>query len=326
MTTLRALYFTHALIPDSPAEAEFEPAFNHDVPLIPLDDLTGNPDAVNDFTSMPWPEPRGSPKQGDNTMSGTGGLGSPVDMFGGPSVPMTNVAPSNKNQGGGKPFNPFVNPFVGPNGPNGPPMQNSPQNQWQGPGNNMAGPMGGNGPMMGNPFNGNHGSPVMDMGGPGPMGPGPMMNNGPPQNFMNQFSPNFAGPPNNPFIGGPPGFNNGPNNFGPMGPNGPMMNGMGPGPMGNNCPPQMMNGGHNNRNNNNRGNNGGGGNWRSGGSNFQDNNGGGGGNWRPAGPGPNNRNGGGGNNNNGICKAFMRGHCRLGNSCKYIHPNKNKRI
>lgn len=320
LTTLRALYFTHALIPDSPAEAEFEPALNHDVPLIPLEDLTGNPDAVNDFTSMPWPEPRGSPKQGDSSMSGTGGLGSPVNMFGSPSGQVGN-APNNK-QGGGNSYNPFVSPFVGnhgSNGPNGPPMQNGPQNQWQGPGNGMGGPMGGNGPMMGNPFNGNHGSPIMDMGGPGPMGP--MMNNGTPPNFMNQFSPNFGGPPNNPFMNGPSGFNNGPNNFGPMGPNGPMMNGMGPVPMGNNCPPQMMNGGHNNRNNN-RGNNNGG-NWRSGGSNFQDNNGGGG-NWRPAGPGPNNR--GGGIGNNGVCKAFMRGHCRLGNSCKYIHPNKNKRI
>ncbi|XP_037820718.1 serine/threonine-protein phosphatase 1 regulatory subunit 10-like [Lucilia sericata] len=318
LTTLRALYFTHALIPDSPAEAEFEPAFNHDVPLIPLDDLTGNPDAVNDFTSMPWPEPRGSPKQGDSVMSGTGGLGSPVDMFGN-SGPMPNVNNNNK-QAPGNPFNPFVNQFPGNQGPNGPQMQNSPQNQWQGPANNMGGPMGGNGPMMGNPFNGNHGSPIMDMGGPGPMGPGHMMNNGPPQNFMNQFSNNYVGGPNNPFMNGPSNFNNGPNNFGPMGPNGPMMNGMGPGPMGN-----MMNGGHNNRNNN-RGNNGGG-NWRSGGSNFQDNNGGGGGgNWRPAGPGPNNRGGVGGINNNGVCKAFMRGHCRLGNSCKYIHPNKNKRI
>ncbi|KAM7352348.1 phosphatase 1 nuclear targeting subunit isoform 2-T4 [Cochliomyia hominivorax] len=329
MTTLRALYFTHALIPDSPAEAEFEPVFNHDVPLIPLEDLTGNPDAVNDFTSMPWPEPKGSPKQGDNAMAGTGGLGSPVNMFNNTPTQMPNVPNmNNKPQGGGgNPFNPFVsNPFVGnqvPNGPNGPAMQNSPQNPWQGPSNGMGGPMGGNGPMMGNPFNGSHGSPIMDMGGPGPMGPGPMMNNVPPQNFINQFSNNFGGPNNNnPFINGP--FNNVPNNFGPMGPNGPMMNGMGPGPMGNNCPPQMMNGvgGHNNRNN--RGNNGG--NWRSGGPGFQDNNGGGGGNWRPAGPGPNNRGGGGGNGNNGVCKAFMRGHCRLGNSCKYIHPNKSKRI
>lgn len=325
-TTLRALYFTHALIPDSPAEAEFEPVFNHDVPVIPLEDLTGNPDAVNDFTSMPWPEPRGSPKQGDNAMAGTGGLGSPVDMFSNGPAQMANVPPLNQKQGGGNPFNPFVNPFAGnqgPNGPNGGSMQNSP-NQWQGPGNGPMGPMGVNGPMMGNPFNGSHGSPIMDMGGPGPMGPGgPMMNNGPQQNFMNQFSPNF-GPNNNPFMNGP-NFNNGPNNFGPMGPNGPMMNGMGPGPMGNNCPPQMMNGGHNNRNNN-RGNNNGG-NWRTGGSNFQDNAGGGGGNWRPAGPGSNNRGGGGGgNNNNGVCKAFMRGHCRLGNSCKYIHPNKSKRI
>lgn len=337
LTTLRALYFTHALIPDSPAEAEFEPVFNHDVPLIPLDDLTGNPDAVNDFTSMPWPEPRGSPKQGDNSMTGTGGLGSPVDMFGSTSAPITNVPNSNKPSGG-NPFNPFVGPFggnQGPNASNGSQIQNSPQNQWQGPPNGMIGsmggpgPMGGNGPMMNNPFNSGHGSPIMDIGGQGPMGPGPMMNNGP-QNFMNQFSPNFGGHPNNPFMGGPPaGFNNGPNNFGPMGPSGGMMNGIGPGGpgpmMGNNCPPQMMNGGGHNNRNNMRGNNGGG-NWRSGGSNFQDNNGGGN-NWRPAGPGPNNRGGGGGGNgNNGVCKAFMRGHCRLGNSCKYIHPNKSKRI
>lgn len=344
MTTLRALYFTQALIPDSPAEAEIEPIFNHDIPLIPLDDLTGNPDAVNDFTSMPWPEPRGSPKDGDNcSMAGTGGLGSPVDMFGGPKIPpMAAAMPNNGGGMGGYGANPFspvvVNPFS-PNQnqtPNIPPM-NAMQNSPQGGGPWQRNGMSGNSPMMGNPFNNNHGSPIMDMGGPprsmGGNGHGHMMNNGPQQNFNNQFGPGnnnnpFVGPgPMNPFVGpGPQG-----NNFGGMGPGGPMvpphmMNGMGPGHMMGNGP-NMMNG-PNNRNN------GGGGNWRTnGGSNFPDNNGGGngGGNWRPAGSGPNNNrggNGGGGrdNGNNGICKAFMRGHCRLGKSCKFIHPSKGKRI
>ncbi|XP_075152964.1 phosphatase 1 nuclear targeting subunit isoform X1 [Haematobia irritans] len=341
MTTLRALYFTQALIPDSPAEAEIEPIFSHDIPIIPLDDLTGNPDAVNDFTSMPWPEPRGSPKDGENTsMAGTGGLGSPVDIFGGgvkaamPVSPMlnngVNNGPYSGGNGGAGPFSPIMNPFNTNNQiPNGPTainsMQNSPQGHWQRNPNGMAA----NGPMMNNPFGNSHGSPIMDMGGPQrSMGGGHMMNNGPPQNFNNQFGHGnnnnnpFNGPgPMNPFVG--PSNNN----FGVMGPGGPMvpphmMNGMGPvGMMGNNGPP-MMNG-PNNRNNGN-------GNWRSnGGPNFQDNNGGGngGGNWRPAGPGSNNRGGnGGGGNNNGVCKAFMRGHCRLGKSCKFIHPSKSKRI
>ncbi|KAI9584080.1 serine/threonine-protein phosphatase 1 regulatory subunit 10 [Glossina fuscipes] len=313
MTTLRALYFSHAIIPDSPAEAEIEPVFAYDVPVIPLDDLTGNPDAVNDFTSMPWPEPKGSPKQGDNSMSGTGGLGSPVDMFAGP-VPA--VIPANTNN----PFNPFLSPFGNSGGqaPQQMPLQNGPQSPWQNPTNAM-GPMGpGNGPLLGNPFNG-HSSPTMDMGGPG-MGPVPMVNNGPPQNFLGQFGPNgspFGAPPGSQF--GPPNnamFNGPPKNFGPMGPMplmGPNMN-----MLNNNGP--MMNG-PNQRLGNNR-NNGGNGNWRTGGSNFQDNNSGN--NWRPN---ISNRgnSGGGNNSNNGVCKAFMRGHCHLGKSCKYIHP-KRKRI
>lgn len=58
-TVLQALYFNRAMIPDSPFEAEFEQHAVTDPKVIPMDDVTGNPDAVNEFTHIPWPEPKG---------------------------------------------------------------------------------------------------------------------------------------------------------------------------------------------------------------------------------------------------------------------------
>lgn len=308
-TTLRALYFSPDMIPDSAAEAELEPHFAHDIPVIPMDDLTGNPDAVNDYSALPWPEPKGYGVAAPGMVNGvnSGPSGGPAEMgFGDMNtmMPPPNMMPPN-------PFDPFIC-HRGPPGipapnlvPNGPPQI------WQNP---MVGPPPPGPPMMNGPGPG----PGMDMNGMNNMPP-------PPQGFMgNQF-----GSPVPPFgAGPPPGFNqfppmmmNGPGPGPGMGPGpGPMMNGppngMGPGP----GPMQNRNNiNNNNRNKNNVGGGGvgvgGGGNWRSGGNNFQDNSGG---NWRSAGTGSNNRGG------NGVCKQFMRGHCNMGKNCKYVHPQKKR--
>lgn len=49
------LYFR---IPDSAAEPDLEIHPTTDPVIIPLDDVTGNPDSVNDFQNTPWPEPK----------------------------------------------------------------------------------------------------------------------------------------------------------------------------------------------------------------------------------------------------------------------------
>lgn len=57
-SVLQAIYFNKGMIPDFPAEADVE---NHPMsePInIPLDDVTGNPDSVNNFQNTPWPEPK----------------------------------------------------------------------------------------------------------------------------------------------------------------------------------------------------------------------------------------------------------------------------
>ncbi|XP_043648627.1 serine/threonine-protein phosphatase 1 regulatory subunit 10 [Drosophila teissieri] len=320
-TTLRALYFSPDMIPDSAAEAELEPHFAHDIPVIPMDDLTGNPDAVNDYSTLAWPEPKGyAPSSGVGANNSGSDMGFNDNMMAGLG-PGPNLMQN--------PFDPFMGRMPAPTGmPPGPNMMpnqvpNGPPQIWQ----NQMGPGGvppGVPPMMNGP-----GGPGMDMGNMN------NMNQMPPQNFMgNQF-----GSPVPPFGGGPPpGFNqyppmmmNGPGPgpvMGPngpvMGPNGPMMNGPPNGPMMNGPPngmgPGLMMGGPRN-NNNNRNKNNGGGNWRSGGNNFQDNSGG---NWRSAGSGSNRGGGGGGGGNTGVCKQFMRGHCNMGKNCKYVHPQKKR--
>lgn len=60
-TCLKTIYFNRGMIPDSPHEPDVITFQNVEPPTIPLEDVTGNPDAVHDFTSMQWPEPRGSP-------------------------------------------------------------------------------------------------------------------------------------------------------------------------------------------------------------------------------------------------------------------------
>uniref|UniRef100_A0A182P5H8 TFIIS N-terminal domain-containing protein n=1 Tax=Anopheles epiroticus TaxID=199890 RepID=A0A182P5H8_9DIPT len=59
---LQALYFNKHMIPDSPVEPDPADTYQTADPVhIPLEDVTGNPDSVNDFTSVPWPDPRSTP-------------------------------------------------------------------------------------------------------------------------------------------------------------------------------------------------------------------------------------------------------------------------
>ncbi|XP_059471220.1 serine/threonine-protein phosphatase 1 regulatory subunit 10-like isoform X2 [Neocloeon triangulifer] len=55
-TVLQAIYFSPESIPDSPAEPNFENHETTDPKTIPLDDLTGNPDSVKDYSHLPWVE------------------------------------------------------------------------------------------------------------------------------------------------------------------------------------------------------------------------------------------------------------------------------
>lgn len=55
---LQELYFRHS-INDSPHEPDPE-SYDHLEPrIVPLEDVTGNPDSVNDFTAIQWPAPKG---------------------------------------------------------------------------------------------------------------------------------------------------------------------------------------------------------------------------------------------------------------------------
>lgn len=55
---LQSLYFHRDMIPDTPSEPDLENHPTTDPAIIPLNDVSGNPDSVNDFQSTPWPEPK----------------------------------------------------------------------------------------------------------------------------------------------------------------------------------------------------------------------------------------------------------------------------
>lgn len=73
-TCLKTIYFNRAMIPDSPSEPDVITFQNVEPPTIPLYDVTGNPDAVQDFTSMPWPDPKGSPTHKSAGLDGITGF------------------------------------------------------------------------------------------------------------------------------------------------------------------------------------------------------------------------------------------------------------
>lgn len=61
LTCLKVLYFNANSVPDSASEPDMEQYHFIDPPIIPIDDVTGNPEAINDLTKFPWPEPKLSP-------------------------------------------------------------------------------------------------------------------------------------------------------------------------------------------------------------------------------------------------------------------------
>lgn len=77
-TCLKTIYFNRSMIPDSPSEPDVIAFQNTEPVIMPLFDITGNPDGIHDFTNMPWPEPKGSPQHiagGMDDMNGFGNFG-----------------------------------------------------------------------------------------------------------------------------------------------------------------------------------------------------------------------------------------------------------
>lgn len=73
-TCLKTIYFSRAMIPDSPLEPDVIAFQNVEPPTIPLYDITGNTDAIHDFTNMPWPEAKGSPPHQASNMDDLNGI------------------------------------------------------------------------------------------------------------------------------------------------------------------------------------------------------------------------------------------------------------
>lgn len=140
-TVLQALYFNRHMIPDSPAEPDVEVYSISEPTHIPMDDVTGNPDSVNDFTSMPWPEPKSTPPHesaGFNSpfFPGTGNDFPPFGNQNNWDLPGVNPGP----MPGMFPPGRMGPPMGGNNGsPGGPPMMR-PMNMPHNMGPNMGGP------------------------------------------------------------------------------------------------------------------------------------------------------------------------------------------
>ncbi|XP_065221877.1 serine/threonine-protein phosphatase 1 regulatory subunit 10-like [Planococcus citri] len=63
-----ALYYSKSMIPDTPAEPDLEIHSVTQPPSIPLDDISGTLDSVNDFSTFKWPEPKQFPPDGSEFM------------------------------------------------------------------------------------------------------------------------------------------------------------------------------------------------------------------------------------------------------------------
>lgn len=167
-TCLKTIYFNRAMIPDSPLEPDVITYQNIEPKIMPLFDITGNPDAVHDFTNMPWPEPKGSPPHSAGHLDDINGftnfgqfgssqfgsmswpLGQPpnnmmnmrppqaITPFGGMMPPDINQMPfprANLNQPMGPPPG-FINNFGAPMQAMGRGSVNGPPNNWFGANNN----------------------------------------------------------------------------------------------------------------------------------------------------------------------------------------------
>lgn len=203
---LQALYFNKRMIPDSPAEPDFENHQMTDPVLIPLEDPVNNQE--QDLRNVPWPEPKGSPPPEPQPVNMPPLFQAPPNQF--PTFP--NIGPPANFQGlppqfPGGPGNPpnfippnmvqndgWVNPQMmppdminqpnmfghGPGGPNGPPPPDNNFNpmmennfnpmQFNQPNNNMFPPNNFNMPRGGRGGFRGRGGPWVRMNGPTPGG------------------------------------------------------------------------------------------------------------------------------------------------------------
>lgn len=181
---LQALYFNRTMLPESAAEPDVEHHHVTDPAIIPLEDVTGNPDSVNDYQNTPWPEPKGSPPH--NNLNSIPNV--PTNMFSG-GIPPFNPNPIGPPNFPGMPQQ-FAGPGFGPNMMGG---------DWRnmGDGSVMQSEAMNHGPVNPTIFNNRPDGYMMDEGnfppgnfgpGPGPMGPGPIY-----QNFMGNRGNNRGG-------------------------------------------------------------------------------------------------------------------------------------
>lgn len=182
-TCLKTIYFNRAMIPDSPLEPDVISFQNVESPTIPLFDVTGNTDAIHDYTNIPWPEPKGSPPHQANNLDDMNGISNfgAFDQFNNLSWPTQNnvmpirppqlnlLMPDAMNPMNMNPMHPFnapnITPIMGQLPPNNmafvnnfaqgipPPMMNanSRGNNWFGGGSGG----GGGGVVVNNPANNN---------------------------------------------------------------------------------------------------------------------------------------------------------------------------
>lgn len=121
-TCLKTIYFNRAMIPDNPIEPDVVTFQNVEAPTIPLFDITGNTDAIHDYTNMPWPEPKGSPPQQTNNIDDMNGLGIGFNQFNQlnwpPQTNMMNIRPPQIGlimpPDAMNPMNPFNAPNMAP--------------------------------------------------------------------------------------------------------------------------------------------------------------------------------------------------------------------
>lgn len=213
------MYYHRMMVPESPAEPDPEMYSICDPAIIPLEDVTGNPDTINDFQNTPWPEPKGQ---------------APPTMMTAPMSPFSSVPPMMPfppRPGMPFPMARFPGPMPFPSRPNADTVPTmSPDMMMNGgmfpphidgaPDGNMM-QMNNFRPPFGPPFSAPSGFPgnrpvMRQMPNVGNMGN--MANMG---NMGNMGGPRGPMPPN-------PGWYRGPGGGGPMGPSGPGPGGPGP--------------------------------------------------------------------------------------------------
>lgn len=99
--TLQEMFFNNRSMYDSPHEPDPEEYETLEPQIIPLEDVTGNPDSVNNFKDVQWPAPKGEQPQ-YITQGGFGGLFNNINL-----ASSINIPPAASN--------PVINPLAGLN-------------------------------------------------------------------------------------------------------------------------------------------------------------------------------------------------------------------